>query len=245
MFREQFPRLYELKDLVDDPTSPGASFRDFDQQLASSEHVRDVWARWERVLQALDAEAWEALKIEAAPHLMSSRPEYRGWQALFDRLNEAKAYRYLTKIGCSSVVFIPRTTKQTPDLEGWLEGQQILCEVKTINISDEEVNARRSFAVRSVAGRLEQGFFNKLLSDVRKASLQLAEYDSKNRARHLIYISPIFDDFVAYCKKTYFEQIDAFVAEQQFKDVELVFNNSYTPVHMPISMKAAEVDDDS
>src|ERR1039458_3272431 len=107
---------------------------------------------------------------------MSSRPEYRGWQALFDRLNEAKAYRYLTKIGCSSVVFIPRTIKQTPDSEGWLEGQQILCEVKTINISDEEVNARRSFAVRSVAGRLEwyddpDGFTTGTAQSVKEATL--------------------------------------------------------------------------
>ena len=101
MFRDQFPRLYELKDLVDDPTSPGAYFRDFDHLLESSEHVRHLYARREEVLQVLDADAWKALKVEAGPQVMSSRPEYRGWQALFDRLNEANAYRYLTKIGCS------------------------------------------------------------------------------------------------------------------------------------------------
>jgi len=245
MFRDQFPRLYELKDLVDDPTSPGAYFRDFDHLLESSEHVRHLYARREEVLQVLDADAWKALKVEAGPQVMSSRPEYRGWQALFDRLNEANAYRYLTKIGCSRIAFIPRTTKQTPDLEGWLKGQQVLCEVKTINISDEEVNARHSPTVRSIAVRLEQGFFNKLLSDITRGSLQLADYDSQKRARHLIYISPIFDDFLARCKETYFEQIDAFVAERQFKDVQLVFHNAHTPFHMPISMNAAAVDNDS
>jgi hypothetical protein len=245
MFRNQFQRLYELRDLVEDPTSSNAYFQNFDELLESSEHVRSVYARWEHVLQVLNADAWEMLKIEAAPHVLSSEPKYRGWQALFDCLNEANAYRYLVKIGCSRVAFIPRTTKQTPDLEGWLEGQQILCEVKTINISDEEVHARCSSVVTSIAIRLEPGFFNKLSADISKASLQLAEYDSEKRARHLIYISPHFDDFLAQCKETYFEQIDAFVAERQFTGVELVFHNAHTPFHMPIRMNAAVVDNDS
>jgi hypothetical protein len=124
MFRNQFQRLYELRDLVEDPTSPNAYFQNFDELLESSEQVMSVYARWEHVLQVLNADAWEMLKFEAAPHVLSSEPKYRGWQALFDRLNEANAYRYLVKIGCSRVAFIPRTTKQTPDLEGWLEGRR-------------------------------------------------------------------------------------------------------------------------
>jgi hypothetical protein len=42
-----------------------------------------------------------------APHRSpSDEPPKRGWQALFDTLNELKAYAYLQRLGCSQVAFI-------------------------------------------------------------------------------------------------------------------------------------------
>ena len=78
MFRAELPRLYELKDCIDDPASHDAYFRDFDQNLAGSAHVKDIYHRYERDLQGLDDKAWEHLKEEAesaTPEQSRSRRE--------------------------------------------------------------------------------------------------------------------------------------------------------------------------
>jgi hypothetical protein len=51
VFRVELPRLYTLRDCITDPASPNAYFRDFDQNLARSAHIKETYLRWERVLQ--------------------------------------------------------------------------------------------------------------------------------------------------------------------------------------------------
>jgi hypothetical protein len=47
------------------------------------------------------------------------------------------------------------------DLEGVRDHQRVLCEVKTINVSDDEISARRvSPAVRKVESQLDDGCFD-------------------------------------------------------------------------------------
>ena len=55
-------------------------------------------------LQGLDAKAWAFLKSEVAPLLAAKDPK-RGWQSLFDKLNQAKAFNYL-KEGRISRMFV-------------------------------------------------------------------------------------------------------------------------------------------
>src|SRR5260370_32996224 len=69
--RAELPRLYELKGCVADPKSPDAYFQNFDKNLANSAHIREIYLRTERVLQELDALAWEHLRKEAVPHLVN------------------------------------------------------------------------------------------------------------------------------------------------------------------------------
>ncbi len=57
MFRTQLPRIYELRDLTADPTSPDAYFQNFDEYVQDSLHVRQIYARWEKDLQGLDHDA--------------------------------------------------------------------------------------------------------------------------------------------------------------------------------------------
>lgn len=243
MYRAQMPRIYELRDLIADPTSRDAYFQDFDEKLESL-HVREIYLRRERELQAVDPGSWEFLKNEASPYLIRKDPSGRGWQQLFDILNQARAYNYLKSIGCSNIQFIPRAEKlalRTPDLEAKLGAERILCEVKTINISQEEVRARTQLTVRSIALRLTDGFFRKLRSDVLDAKNQIEAYDSTGTAVRFIYINPCFDDFLAQCKDAYFQQIDQYLSNDPISGIDLIFHNDHTAFYTPLHMENAKV----
>ncbi len=139
--RRELPRLY-VKDSGSGPTPANAYFRGFTGHLTRSAHVRDFYFRYERSLEGLGDQAWEHLKSEVAPRLIARDKRGRGWQQLFDLLNETRAYNYLKSLGATNLRFIPRSQTQTPDLEGLLAPDRLLCEVKTINISEEEVAFR-------------------------------------------------------------------------------------------------------
>ena len=177
MFCEQLPRICELRDLIPNPAAPGSYFQNFGSALRNSS-ARRKYNALERELKGLDPDAWAVLKTEALPYLTRKDSNGRGWQQLFDILNQARAYNYLTGIGCSNVRFVPRSNSETPDLEGMLNGQRVLCEVKTINPSTEEVRARQSPAARKIKNYLEDGFFRKFQSDINKAKKQMSAYDS-------------------------------------------------------------------
>ena len=110
-FRQEFPRLYELKDCIANPKAPKAYFQNLDENLADHQ-IREVYLRWERILKELDHEAWKKLKTDVLPRL-TQRDRNREWQALFDTLGEARGYAYLEKIGCSAVRFVPRSSVGT------------------------------------------------------------------------------------------------------------------------------------
>ncbi len=245
MFRTQMPRLYELRDLKPDPTSPNVYFQNFEQHVRESpHHVEQIYLRWEKELQGLDSNAWEFLKGEASPYLVHKDRSGRGWQQLFDILNQARAYNYLRTLSCSNVRFIPRAEKQglrTPDLEAVLGPERILCEVKTVSISQEEVRARNDFTVRSIAIRLEGGFFRKLRSDILDAKDQMHAYDAMGTAQRYVYINPCFDDFLAQCKEEYFRQIDQYLSDNPIPAVKLIFHNDHTAFYKPLAMTNATV----
>ena len=138
------------------------------------------------------------------------------WQQLFDALGEASAYRYLREsVGCSAVRFIPESNDRTPDLEGVRDHERVLCEVKTINISEVEISARRGpTAVRKVKSQLDGGFFRKLDSDIAGAKRQLHSYDANGDAQHLVYIKICFDDWGGFYEEDYLRQIAQHLSEQ-------------------------------
>lgn len=91
MFRKELPRIYELRDLLPDPVPLGAYFQNLEESLARIPQKLKQFRDIERDLEGLDPEAWEALKSDLKPLLAAKHPT-RGWQSLFDKLNEAKAY---------------------------------------------------------------------------------------------------------------------------------------------------------
>jgi hypothetical protein len=209
-FRSQLPRFYELKDLLNDPLHPDAYFHTLDDFLKNRSGF-ETFTLWENELRGLDPVAWESLKNKASPYLTRRDKNGRGWQQLFDILCEASAYNYLREsFSSAKVSFIPESDeRKTPDLEGVLGCERVLCEVKTINISDDEVSARREpTVVRNVINQLKEGFFRKLDSDIATAKSQLESYDPEGAAQHLVYIKVCFDDWVGFYKEDYLRQIN-------------------------------------
>ncbi len=218
MYRRELPRVFELHDLVMPSSSPDSYFRNFEQSLSEIRQKLRQFRDIEADLQGLDAEAWAFLKSEVAP-LLRVRHLTRGWQFLFDKLNQAKAYNYLKSAGYPNVRFIPPSAvpgQQTPDLEA----DGVLCEVKTINVSDAEANRRHSGGVGSVADQLDEGFFRKLSSDLKKAKAQMVSYD--NRSKHIVYIIANFDDSLHEYADRYQRQIDRYVAVDPVPGLQLV-----------------------
>jgi hypothetical protein len=242
MFHKEFPRVYELRELIEDPSVQSAYFQDFENSIRSEPEKKEAWLAWEQELQGLDAESWKFLKSKMLPHLAKRDPSGRGWQQLITILNQARAYNFLLRVvGCSSVRFIPESKRETPDLQGELDFLKVLCEVKTINISEDEVLARQDRTARTITDRLGPGFFKKLMLDLKKAKEQITSYDSSPNVRQNVYIITNFDDLLAEYKERYYHQIDQYFADHPTDGFEIVFHNQKSCFHKPITMKYAIV----
>jgi hypothetical protein len=166
------------------------------------------------------------LKKDVAPLLQQRHPT-RGWQPLFDKLNHAKAYNYLVRIGCTAIRLIPEspiTGQKTPDLEAHLGSTKVLCEVKTINISEIEATRRTRGGVGSTEAQVSDGFFKKLTADLGKAKKQMDAYAGSSDIRQIVYIVVNFDDSLHQYAEDYKVQIDAFLSTNQVPKLEVKFN---------------------
>jgi len=268
MFRKELPRVYELRDLIQDTNLAGAYFKDFDNSIRDEPSKKRVWLEREQAFQQLDVVAWTFLKDKARSYLTTQNLKGRGWHQLIDTLNEAYAYNFLREKGCSSVRFIPPSSLlKKPDLQAEQSGRKVLCEVKTINISEDEAFMRKeAFArregtamaiidpktgrpdlkiinklLRTIEDQLGEGFFRKLKSDIEDAEEQMKAYDDGTNIRRIVFIIVNFDDFLGEYKERYYLQIDQYLAKNPPRDAEVVFYNQRTPFHKPIAMTSATV----
>lgn len=144
MSRHEMPRIFELHDSINGPLSPNSLFHDFEDSIAVNSIKRERFIDLDSELVGLSLAAWEQLKKEVLP-TCTKWSRKRGWEEAFNKLNQAKGYNYLLKAGCTNVEFIPLSSRRghkTPDVRGQSGLILVLCEVKTINISDEEINVR-------------------------------------------------------------------------------------------------------
>jgi hypothetical protein len=220
---DELYRISQLRDYSINLNSPKAYFRADDDKLINP-HKRKFFVALESELQGLDPEAWEFLKSEAKSRLKSPHST-RGWQQLFDTLNEAKGYNYLARIGCTDIMFIPRATTdkvQTPDLRGLSGTTPVLCEVKTINVSDHEAKRLATGGVGTTRLYLEKQFFVKLSSVIHTAASQLLAFHKGSASSRIVYVVFNFDDRFHECADEYQKQIEAFIADASPPDVEVV-----------------------
>lgn len=213
MYRRQLPRIYELRDLIPMPRPSDAYFSNLDESLAENPRKLKQYRDIENDLRGLDPAAWAFLKSELRP-LISTRDAERGWQPLFDKLNQAKAYNYLKSLGYKAVAFITPASapgQRTPDLQASTDSATALCEVKTINISEVEATRRHTGGVGSSGEPLSAGFFNKLASDLIEAKKQMDAYDGSQGTKQVAYVIVNFDDHLHEYSDTYRTQIDDFM----------------------------------
>ncbi|WP_374369537.1 hypothetical protein [Dongia sp.] len=131
----------------------------------------------ERDLASLPDESWAALKGNILRQIDQRRPEH-SWPQVCDLLHEARAYRYLTELGCTEIHFSsPSMLAKSPDLTARLGAQTVLCEVKTINIATPDPR-----------GLLSHVIFKKLASRLKDACNQLMAHEQNRSAQRIIYI---------------------------------------------------------
>jgi hypothetical protein len=183
--------------------------------------------------RTLDADAWTFLKDEVAP-LLATRDPKRGWQSLFDKLNQAKAYNHLKDAGYLEIRFVPPSAVkgvQTPDLQA----DGALCEVKTINISEIEADRRDSGGVGTSTDQLDDGFFRKLSSDLRKAKAQMTAYSTGPNTKYIAYVIVNFDDSLHEYADRYQLQIDQYIAGDPVPGLEVVVFDIKPPFYTAMS----------
>lgn len=226
MCRCELLRIGEIRDCVQQRGRAGHYFENFDRSLVKISVKRKHFLHLEAELAGLDSAAWLQLKEQVVP-LFEKKDPVRGWQTAFDKLNEAKAYTYLAKLGCIELNFIPESSvpgQKTPDLNGKLGGASILCEVKTINPSDDEAKARGQTIARSVQGDLPEAFFAKLSSTLKKADTQMDVYCRDGASRKFVYVILNFDDNLHEYVGHYMVQIRDFCRENKLPCVEIIFD---------------------
>lgn len=226
VYRIELPRIYELRDLVPDPAPANAYFQNLDRSLSEIPQKLRQYRDLEQDLAGLDSAAWTFLKSEVTP-LLLVKDEKRGWQPLFDKLNQVKAYNHLKRAGYETVSFIPSSSiagRMTPDLEARKGAERALCEVKTINVSDVEAHRRLSGGVGQVTDQLEVGFFGKLTSDLVKAQAQMAAFDADPAVTKLAYVIINFDDSLHEYADRYREQIEGYMTSHPTRGLEVAFS---------------------
>lgn len=243
-FAEMLPRIYELKDMTDQSHSD-AYFRNFENRFAEGRTVLACYERLERQLSALDDEAWGDLKSRAAP-VAHIRGSGRGWQTLFDTLNEAKGYVYLRGIGCTGIEFIKRSNRKTPDLGAFRDGTRVLCEVKTINVSQDEAARRAEIAqgasvVHETSAEVRAEMLKKVSSTLQDGIDQLDCEDPQRVARRIVFTVLNFDDWVGDYQPEYIAQLDAHLLANPVVGAELVFCAASNLFERRFAMRSASV----
>jgi hypothetical protein len=218
LFRKELSRVYELRFLTQNHKCLPEHFLDFDNSLNNNQSKLQAFEHLEKELQGLDSPSWDMLKCEI------SRMKNITWTQFIDKMNEARGYNYLSKMGCNNIQFISSSAKRgvkTPDIEAMLGSVKILCEVKTIHISEDEKDFRKGGKVRMTT-RLKCGFFKKLRKDQMNAEKQLKEYKTSITTRRIVYVIINFDDWVGDGREEYFNQIQKFLSAEPASEIEIV-----------------------
>jgi len=201
------PKLHELyrdsaRDKVDN------YFDDFDMVL-SHPHWRSIYETLERQLSQLDQTAWQEFKERTLP-CVTSRDQKRDWQALFDAFDEVRGYLWLKSVGCEEVHFIPRSKRKhikTPDLCGQHGSFKMLMEVKTINMSNDEIKYRSGNSEIGKDGKRHvqdreigqcwsdsrEKLKKKIWSTYDNARNQLLTHNCRDTQRRIVYFMIHFD----------------------------------------------------
>jgi len=208
-------RIQELIEAVTSKYPGDQFFADFEESSRTIPSKRSAYRRYLDALRVLDNRSWAILKDKAVKHFRDHRPGQLK-QGFFNQLNEAFAYRYLVRSGCTGVEMVPEQASSTADIRYVEAGEIKHCEVKTLGISNEEISRRGSADVFTNAYvNLNPGFFRKLVSDIDDAEAQIAAH----RTGGLVYLVVLFDDIALDYYSEYRQEIIAICPKRTIHDV--------------------------
>ena len=174
-----------------EPIYEGEAFFEFWSSIENSPIKKKVFEDIERHLEDVDEEQWKSF-LPRVVDRFKNREVYRGWQQAFDVLPEAVAFSILKRNGFSDIRFLPLIENlKTPDLIAKRGSTLVAIEVKSINPSEDEIQARRNMTARRSGQPLNEKFFSKLQSTLSFASKQLATQQSDEK---MIFLFLDFDD---------------------------------------------------
>ena len=164
----------------------------------------------------LDEASWKTLRQKATMHFNDHR-QGQIKQGFFNQLNEAFAYQLLHRLGHQDIRFVDELPHhETPDLSYRANGTLRHCEVKSIGISEDEIERRTGAqAWKRPYASLNVEFFNQLDCNIGRAEAQIASAGTCG----LVFIIVTFDDFTGTYYSTYRRQIEQHLQRHEAKDV--------------------------
>ncbi len=162
-WQDEYPRLFDLFEASEQCDKD--NYFSLMSNLTTRIYGAETYRKWEGILSQLDSIAFNCL-VQKAKRAVSIRNDARGWEQLFNSLNEAKGYLYLKEKGYQSIVFVKETTESTPDLYAKSDNKSALLEVKTIRKSDVDIPRDRVWQGVDI---IPEGLKNKINNDFNKA----------------------------------------------------------------------------
>jgi len=191
-------------------------FSGFEESCRISAEKRYYYCLYNKALMALDDDSWEILKDKAVRHHLDHRKGQRK-QGFFNQLNEAFAYRYLVSRGFHNVRLIREGVRKSPDIRFAVHNTEHYCEVKTLGISDDEIDRRSSENVTDCAVYvgLDDRFLNKFSDAVATAMKQIQAWGPTG----FIYVIVLFDDIALDYYQNYRKQLIKFAWNHGFENL--------------------------
>lgn len=209
-------RMRDLVKMVNEAHPKDEFFATLDETLRSSSQARASYGAYDQALTCLDPESWRVLSKKAIEHYLDHRTGQLK-QGFFNQLNEAFAYQFLVEQGYKSVEILQEDGTTKPDLV-YSDGVGCLyCEVKSIGVSEDELNRFNAEEVfdNSIYRELSAGFLNKLDYDLKQAHRQIFSQGAPG----LVFVVARFDDFTLRHYGRYREQLSEFLSIHEVQDV--------------------------
>lgn len=209
-------RIYELIDMVKEAHPKDCFFDTLNEILESNYQALKSYQAYNQALNHLDPISWQVLSQKAVTHFIDHRRGQRK-QGFFNQLNEAFAYQFLVEQGYTNVAVLSENGETIPDLSFQIDSKHFYCEVKTIGVSDDELNRFENEQVfdASIYNELSAGFMNKLSSDLDEAHTQIVSQGNNG----IIFIIIHFDDFTLSYYERYKQQIQQCISSHKAPEI--------------------------
>ncbi len=99
-----------------------------------------------------------------------------------------------------------------------------VCEVKTINFSDFELDRRQSCSCKEVCYELSDNLSGQLEKVIQKATSQLENYKSSNVINSIIFLNINNDDWQPEAQSSVYQKISLFVQNFTKDNLEIIIN---------------------